>query len=145
MGMGRANNARGWIYGDHMVELAAKESGAKAFQMAGLTPADIDTAQLYDCYTYIVLATLEDYGFCKKGEGGAFVEGGRLELGGALPTNTSGGMLSEGYVEGMLQIVEAVRQLRGQAETRQIPDAETAIVSGNGGNTVCHSTLILRR
>ena len=145
MGMGRANNSRGWTYGDHMIELAAKESGAKAFRMAGLTPADIDTAQLYDCYTYIVLATLEDYGFCKKGEGGAFVEGGRLELGGALPTNTSGGMLSEGYVEGMLQIVEAVRQLRGQAEARQVPDAETAIVSGNGGNTVCHSTLILRR
>jgi acetyl-CoA acetyltransferase len=145
MGMGRANNSRGWTYGDHMIELAAKESGAKAFRMAGVTPADIDTAQIYDCYTYIVLATLEDYGFCKKGEGGPFVEGGRLELGGALPTNTSGGMLSEGYVEGMLQIVEAARQLRGQAGPRQVPDAELAIVSGNGGNTVCHSTLILRR
>lgn len=145
MGMGRANNSRGWIHGNHMIELAAKESGAKAFQMAGVTPADIDTAQIYDCYTYIVLATLEDYGFCKKGEGGPYVEGGRLELGGALPTNTSGGMLSEGYVEGMLQIVEAVRQLRGQAGPRQVPEAEIAIVSGNGGNTVCHSTLILRR
>ena len=145
MGMGRANNSRGWIYGDHMIELAAKESGAKAFRMAGVTPADIDTAQIYDSYTYIVLATLEDYGFCKKGEGGPYVEGGRLELGGSLPTNTSGGMLSEGYVEGMLQIVEAARQLRGQADARQVPGAELAIVSGNGGNTVCHSTLILRR
>ena len=145
MGMGRANNARGWFHGNHMTELAAKESGAKAFRMAGVTPADIDTAQLYDSYTYIVLATLEDYGFCKKGEGGAFVQGGRLELDGALPTNTSGGMLSEGYVEGMLQIVEAVRQLRHQAGSRQVPEAEIAIVSGNGGNTVCHSTLILRR
>lgn len=145
MGMGRANNSRGWLYGDHMIELAAKESGAKAFRMAGVTPADIDTAQIYDSYTYIVLATLEDYGFCKKGEGGPYVEGGRLELGGSLPTNTSGGMLSEGYVEGMLQIVEAARQLRGQAEARQVPGAELAIVSGNGGNTVCHSTLILRR
>ena len=145
MGMGRANNSRGWIYGNHMIELAAKESGAKAFRMAGVTPADNDTAQIYDSYTYIVLATLEDYGFCKKGEGGAFVEGGRLELGGSLPTNTSGGMLSEGYVEGMLQIVEAARQLRGQAGPRQVPEAELAIVSGNGGNTVCRSTLILRR
>ena len=145
MGMGRANNSRGWIYGNHMIELAAKESGAKAFRMAGVTPADIDIAQIYDCYTYIVLATLEDYGFCKKGEGGPYVEGGRLELGGSLPTNTSGGMLSEGYVEGMLQIVEAARQLRGQAGPRQVPEAELAIVSGNGGNTVCHSTLILRR
>ncbi|MSQ73866.1 MAG: thiolase family protein [Betaproteobacteria bacterium] len=145
MGMGRANHSRGWTWGNHLTELAAKESGARAFRMAGITPADVDTAQLYDSYTYIVLATLEDYGFCKKGEGGAFVANGRLELGGALPTNTSGGMLSEAYVEGMLQITEAVRQLRGQAEGRQVPDAEIAVVSGNGGNAVCHSTLILRR
>ena len=144
MGMGRANNSRGPIYGNHMIELAAKESGAQAFAIAGIKPADIDVAQIYDCFTYIVLATLADYGFCKKGEGGAFVSGGRLELGGELPTNTSGGMLSEGYVEGMLQIVEAARQLRGECTTRQVKDAEIAIVSGNGGNAVCHSTLILR-
>ena len=144
MGMGRANNSRGWIYGDHMLELAAKECGAKAFRMAGLTPDDIDTAQLYDCYTYIVLAPTKTT-VARKAKGERLSRGGCLELGGALPTQTSGGMLSEGYVEGMLQIVEAVRQLRGQAEARQIPDAETAIVSGNGGNTVCHSTLILRR
>ena len=145
MGMGRANHSRGWTWGNHMTSLAARESGAKAFAMAGITPADVDTAQLYDSYTYIVMATLEDYGFCAKGEGGRFVEGGRLELGGALPTNTSGGMLSEGYLEGMLQINEAVRQLRGQATGRQVKDAEIAVVSGNGGNTVCHSTLLLRR
>jgi len=144
-GMGQANNSRGPFYGNHMIELGAKESGAQAFQMAGIKPSDVDVAQIYDCFTYIALATLEDYGFCKKGEGGPFVASGAIELGGKLPTNTSGGMLSEGYVEGMLQIVEAVRQLRGECDARQVKDAEIAIVSGNGGNAVCHSTLILRR
>jgi acetyl-CoA acetyltransferase len=127
-----------------MTETGGKESGAQAFQMAGVTPREIDVAQIYDCFTYIALVTLEDYGFCKKGEGGPFVTGGRIELGGELPMNTAGGMLSEGYVEGMLQIVEAVRQLRGDCGVRQVKDAEIGIVSGNGGNAVCHSTLILR-
>ena len=94
----------------------------------------------------MVLLQLEDYGFCKKGEGGPFVASGVLDLDGALPTNTSGGQLSEGHVEGMLQIVEAVRQLRHEhSPERQVNNAEVAVVSGHGGNTVCHSTLILGR
>jgi acetyl-CoA acetyltransferase len=94
----------------------------------------------------MVLAQLEDYGFCKKGEGGAFARSNALRLDGRLPTNTSGGQLSEAHVEGMLQIVEGVRQLQGvYAADRQVPGAETALVSGHGGNTVCHSTLILGR
>ena len=94
----------------------------------------------------MVLAQLEDYGFCKKGEGGAFARSGALALDGALPTNTSGGQLSEAHVEGMLQIVEGVRQLQGvYGADRQVPGAEIALVSGHGGNTVCHSTLILGR
>ncbi|MFQ5873783.1 MAG: acetyl-CoA acetyltransferase, partial [Dehalococcoidia bacterium] len=96
--------------------------------------------------TYTVLTQLEDYGFCPKGEGGPFVASGALDLEGTLPTNTSGGQLSEGHVEGMLQIVEAVRQLRqGEPPGRQVPGAEVALVSGHGGNAACHSTLIMRR
>ena len=100
--------------------------------------------QLYDCFTYMVLAQLEDYGFCKKGESGAFARSGALRIDGALPANTSGGQLSEAHVEGMLQIVEGVRQLQGvYGPDRQVRDAEISLVSGHGGNYVCHSTLIL--
>ncbi|HEY7089125.1 MAG TPA: thiolase family protein [Tepidisphaeraceae bacterium] len=140
------NNLRGWFADDHMTRTAAAKSGQAAYTMAGIGPKDVDTAQLYDCFTYMVLVQLEDYGFCKKGEGGAFAKSGALELGGELPCNTSGGQLSEGHVEGMLQIVEAVRQLRHQyPRERQVKDARVALVSGHGGNTVCHSTLILGR
>ncbi len=114
--------------------------------MAGVGPDDVDTAQIYDCFTYMVLTQLEDYGFCKKGEGGDFVASGALRMGGRLPTNTSGGQLSEAHVEGMLQVVEGARQMRHTYPAeRQVKDAEIALVSGHGGNQVCHSTLILGR
>lgn len=145
-GFGTFNNTKGWIAEDHMVTTAAAKSGARAYRMAGLGPNDVDTVQLYDCFTYMVLTQLEDYGFCKKGEGGAFVRTGALRPGGSLPANTSGGQLSEAHVEGMLQIVEGVRQLQGiYGSDRQVPGAEIALISGHGGNQVCHSTLILGR
>jgi acetyl-CoA acetyltransferase len=145
-GFASHNNTKGWIEEDHMLSTGAVESGARAFKMAGLGPKDVDTAQIYDCFTYMVLTQLEDYGFCKKGEGGEFVRSGALRLDGALPTNTSGGQLSEAHVEGMLQIVEGARQLQGiYGPERQVPDAEIALISGHGGNQVCHSTLILGR
>jgi acetyl-CoA acetyltransferase len=145
-GFGSFNNLSGWLVDDHMFKTAAIGSGKTAFAMAKLTPKDIDTAQIYDCFTGMVIAQLEDYGFCPKGEGGPFVASGALKLGGALPTNTSGGQLSEAHVEGMLQIVEGVRQLRHQYPAeRQVAGAEHALISGHGGNTVCHSTLILGR
>jgi acetyl-CoA acetyltransferase len=143
-GFATHNNTKGWILGDHMLSTGAVESGARAFSMAGLGPKDVDTAQIYDCFTYMVLTQLEDYGFCKKGEGGAFARSGALRLDGVLPCNTSGGQLSEAHVEGMLQIVEGARQLQGVYESdRQVPNAEIALISGHGGNQVCHSTLIL--
>lgn len=120
----------------------AEVSGATAFRMAGLTPRDIDIAQIYDCFTITVLMTLEAYGFVRRGEGGPFCEGGRLEVGGALPTNTSGGLLSETGMPGLQLVIEAVRQMRGEANL-QVPNARTCVVSNQGGIMHTHSTLIL--
>jgi acetyl-CoA acetyltransferase len=145
-GFGFRNNLRGWFYDDHMVDTAAQQASRQAYAMAGLGPEDVDCAQLYDCFTYMVLTQLEDYGFCPKGEGGPFVASGALALGAALPTNTAGGQLSEGHCEGMLQIVEAVHQVRrDRPADRQVKDCEVALASGHGGNTVCHSSLLLQR
>lgn len=98
------------------------------FERAGIRPADVDVAELYDCFTPTVLFQLEDFGFCKKGDGGPFVADGSIELGGSLPINTAGGNLSEGYLQGMNHIVEGVRQIRAES-TSQVPDAEVVLVS----------------
>ncbi len=110
-----------------------EQAGKLAFEMAGLRPADIDSVQLYDAFTWVVLSTLEDLGFCNKGEGGSFAESGILKLGGGLPLNTSGGLLSEGHCSGANLISEAVRQLRGEVEPeRQIANCNHILVSGEG-------------
>ncbi|SEF67652.1 Acetyl-CoA acetyltransferase [Thermomonospora echinospora] len=98
------------------------------FSRAGLGPSEVDVAQIYDCFTITVLLQLEDYGFCAKGEGGAFTESGALRPGGALPINTAGGNLSEGYVHGMNHVLEGVRQIRGTS-TSQVTGAEVSLVT----------------
>jgi acetyl-CoA C-acetyltransferase len=117
--------------------MAAQDSGARAFDEAGLGPEDVDYASIYDSFTITVLETLEDLGFCEKGEGGEFVEGGTLQAPhGDLPWNTAGGSLCSNHPDrgGMPKLVEAVRQLRGEAnDPVQVPDAEVAIAHGTGG------------
>jgi acetyl-CoA acetyltransferase len=120
-------------------------SGARAFAMAGMSPAEVDVVELYDSFTITVLLALEDLGFCEKGEGGPFVADGALGPGGALPGQTSGGGLSYTHPGGfgMFLLVEAVRQLRGEADDRQVPDAEVVLAHGCGGVFSATSTVLL--
>jgi acetyl-CoA acetyltransferase len=124
---------------------AAAESGPRAFSLAGLTPADVDVLQLYDAFSINTLLFLEDLGFCKKGEGGSFVQGGAIAPGGRLPVNTSGGGLSYCHpgMFGIFLIIEAVRQLRGECGPRQSADAHVALVHGNGGMLSSQVTALL--
>jgi acetyl-CoA acetyltransferase len=123
----------------------AAQSGARAYAQAGVRPADIDVVQVYDAFTINTILFLEDLGFCAKGEGGAFVEGGRIAPGGALPVNTSGGGLSYCHpgMFGLFTLVESVRQLRGEAGARQVPGATLALAHGNGGVLSSQATAIL--
>ena len=127
---------------------AAKEAGERTYAMAGLGPRDIDVAQLYDCFTPVVLVELEDLGFCPKGEGGRFVENGRIELGGELPVNTHGGLMSHchpGHPGSMFSVTEAVSQLRGECGPRQVQDAEVAFVHAQGGIMSTHCSMIVAK
>ncbi|MER5826999.1 acetyl-CoA acetyltransferase [Streptomyces mirabilis] len=154
-----------WILGtgEHVSHTAMSEwpdftvspaavSGRLAFERAGVRPDEIDVAELYDAFTYMTLVTLEDLGFCAKGEGGQFVEKGRLTVGGELPVNTDGGGLSAQHpgMRGLFLLVEAVRQLRGEAGERQVRKTggrlpELAVASGTGGWFCSSGTVVLGR
>jgi acetyl-CoA acetyltransferase len=113
------------------------------YGQVGITAQDIDICELYDCYTYTTLVTLEDYGFCGKGEGGPFVEDGKLGPGGSLPTNTGGGELSAFYLWGMTPLSEGVIQARGSGGDRQLEKHDLVLVTGNGGMLDYHASLVL--
>jgi acetyl-CoA acetyltransferase len=145
-GMGQGHTletlgAKDWWYLPHQTDCVSR-----AYRMAGVGPRDISVAQLYDNFTIAVLFWLEHAGFVGVGESGPFVEGGeRIGLGGELPLNTAGGNLSESYMQGWLHIVEGVRQVRGEAGDRQVPNAELCLVTGRGMTLNTASCLVLGR
>ncbi len=120
----------------------AETSAETAYQMAGVRPSDICLAQIYDCFTVTVLQTLEDYGLAPRGAGGAFALDKGISPEGALPLNTSGGLLSESGTPGLQLVIEGVRQVRGDARL-QVKSADNCIVSNQGGSMHTHATLIL--
>jgi acetyl-CoA acetyltransferase len=129
----------------NLTETGAVDSGRRAYAMAGVRPDDIDVVELYDAFTINTILFLEDLGFCRKGEGGAFVAGGAIAPGGRLPVNTNGGGLSCVHpgMYGMFTLVEAVQQLRGEAGQRQVKNAQLALCHGNGGVLSSQITNIL--
>ena len=143
-GVGVAANLQGLSDPDHYTSYPGARSAQTAFKMAGLEPEDVNVAQFYDCFTSTVLITIEDYGFCKRGEAGPFALEGNLKLGGALPSNTSGGLLSEANLVGWNVLAEGARQIRGES-TSQVDRAEVCAVAGQGGFHAAHSTVLLTK
>jgi acetyl-CoA acetyltransferase/uncharacterized OB-fold protein len=122
-----------WDQWEDLTTMAARDAAAQLWARTDLKPADVDTIQLYDGFSWLTLAWIEALGFCRRGEGGPFIEGGRVRLGGALPLNTWGGQLSGGRLHGFGFLAEAIRQLRGECGARQVKDCEVAVVAAGGG------------
>jgi len=142
-GIGQAHPSWDFYRRPELATSGAKIAGKMAFESAGLQPADVDFCEIYDCFTIVPLISLEEYGFVEKGEGGSFYEEQRTHIGGELPCNTSGGLLSETGMPGTQLVVEAVRQLRGQGQNRQVKGAEVGLVSQQGGIMTTHATMLL--
>jgi acetyl-CoA acetyltransferase len=142
LGFGQGQSSWEVAQRQDLTTTAAKISAQTAFEMAGVSASDIDVAQIYDCFTITALMSLEDYGFCKPGHGGRFVEEGGIGMDGELPINTSGGLLSETGMPGMQLVMEGVRQMRGTS-SNQVSGARLCAISNQGGVMHTHSTLIL--
>jgi len=146
-GFGESHRYEHLIHSGDVVNTGAAESGLQAYTEAGIGPSEIDVAYVYDAFAFIQCMQLEDLGFCKKGEGAAFVASGATRPGGSLPVNTHGGVLSHSHAgkpSALFQLVEAVRQLRDECGERQIAGVTTALVHAEGGILASHSTMILR-
>ncbi|WP_329519466.1 acetyl-CoA acetyltransferase [Spirillospora sp. NBC_01491] len=145
LGYGESTTNTSMTGADDLLRPGSFDSGRRAFAMAGLEPSDVDVAEVYDSFTITVLLTLEGLGFCAPGEAAGFVAGGRIRPGGDFPLNTNGGGLSYCHPGqyGLLLLVEAVRQLRGESGDRQVPDAEIALAHGTGGILSSHATVLL--
>ena len=146
LGIGESHTHEHLIGAQSLTEFGAVESGLAAYRMAGLGPEDIDVAMLYDCFSIVPIIEIEELGLCERGEGGVFFEEGNARIGGKLPVNTHGGMLSHahaGAVGGLMSIVEAVRQLRSDADGRQVDGANVALIHSEGGVMSSHCTAIL--
>jgi acetyl-CoA acetyltransferase len=152
MGMGQHNPSYDIQQALHMAgPTGAKIAGETAFEMSGITIDDVDACEIYDCFTYTVEITLQDYGFFEPGEGENWFRDGRIEPGGSMPVNTSGGQLSEAYFMGLTPLTEAVMQIMGRCGKRQLgPETNTKrpeiiLCNDNGGILQTHSCYILRR
>ncbi len=147
-GYGQMNTHEHIVAAPSLVDFGCKQSSQQAFEMAGILAGDIDVAEIYDSFTITLLVELESIGFFARGEAGEAALAGELDLGGCLPCNTHGGLLSyahSGAAGGMFHIVEAVHQLRGQAAARQVEDAGLAYVHGDGGVLSAHASLVLAK
>jgi acetyl-CoA acetyltransferase len=133
IGNAESHSGTGWEHWDDLTTMYSRYAGPKLWAKTGLQPSDIDVACLYDCFTYTVMATMEGYGFCEKGEVGKYFAEGRATYGGDVVVNPHGGLLSEGYIHGLNHYYEAALQLRGEAGTRQVDDAKLALVTAGAG------------
>jgi acetyl-CoA acetyltransferase len=129
---GRATPASDIVNREDLFHIGLTDAAPRAYTAAGLGPEEVNFAQVYDCFTFEVIQQLEEAGFCRRGEGGHFVRGGRIEVGGTLPVNTHGGLLSQAHALGMNHVVEGVRQLRGTGGATQVEGARAGVVTGWG-------------